>query len=162
MDERPLTKSGPQLRSQFIKYLDPEINRQVDFKVLRGSQTKVITCKLLELPEPKEFKAEDIDLTVRNITDLEYHERGLTRKNGVVVTSVIPGSPAATAESAREYLIYTNDIIVSFASQATPSWDEFIKAVQNVRREKQEVVLVKIWRGSYFTHEALNLRIGRK
>ncbi|MBI4835540.1 MAG: PDZ domain-containing protein [Planctomycetes bacterium] len=162
VDGQKLTKSGPQLAEQFNKYMDAEMNREITFKVLRGGETKIVKCKFEERPEPKEFKAEDIGLNVQNITDAEYRGWKLTRREGVLVTAVMPGSPAATAESANEYLIYQGDIIMEFNFMPINNLEDFIKAVETVRREKPNVVLVKLWRGTFQTMQALNLKIGRK
>jgi serine protease Do len=162
VDGQKLTKSGPQLAEQFNKYMDAEMNREISFTVLRNGETKIIKCKFEERPEPKEFKAEDIGLNVQNITDAEYRGWKLTRREGVLVTNVMPGSPAATAESANEYLVYPADIIIEFNSMPVNNLEDFIKAVEKVRQEKPGVVLVKLWRGTFQTIQALNLKIGRK
>jgi S1-C subfamily serine protease len=163
VDEQPLTKKGLELNTQFLKYLDPEINREVTLKVLREGETKIIKCKFESSPEPKEFKADDIGVTVRNITDLEYNNTQfmITRKDGVLVTNISAGSPAATAESTRDSLIYPYDIIIEFGGTSISTIDDFIKAVEKLRQGDDELVFVKIWRGNYLVYKVLNLKIGR-
>jgi len=163
VDEQPLTKKGAELNTQFFKYLDPEVDREVNLKVLREGETKILKCKFDSQPEPKEFKADDIGVTVRNITDIEYNnpQSLITRKDGVLVTSISAGSPAATAESTREYLIYPYDIIIELGGTPISAIDDFIKAVDKIRQGNDELVLAKIWRGNYLVYKVLNLKIGR-
>lgn len=163
VDDMPLTKSGTQLKDQqFPKYIDAELNREVTFKILRNNENKIIKCRFGESPEPKKFKAEDVGIEVQNVTDLEYYGQSLAVKEGVFVTNVNPGSPAATGESMRDSLIYRGDVIIEVANMPTLNLEDFKNAINKIRQEKAEIMLVKLWRGRILTHEALNLKIGGK
>lgn len=169
VDDQPITKKGPAALREFRKLLDPELNREITFKVLtrlsarqEGKETKTIKCKFEGKPEPKVFKAEDLGISVQNVTDMEYYEKDLAVKEGVLVTKLERGSPATTSELFGRPLIYSNDVIIELHKLPTRTIDEFRRAVDVIRREKPESVLVKFWRGNYITHAALNLKIGEK
>lgn len=162
VDGQAITKSGERAIQQFDRLQESELNREITFKVLRENKTRLIKCKFGPKPEPKEFKAEDLGITVKEITDIEYYEGNLAVKEGILVTGVERGSAAATSDVFGRPLITNNDVIVEFYRIPTRTFDEFIKAVDTMRREKPEVVSVKLWRGNRITHVALNLKIGKR
>ncbi|MFH1231472.1 MAG: PDZ domain-containing protein [Planctomycetota bacterium] len=163
IDNKPLTKIGSKaLESQFIKYIDPEIDREITFKVLRGTDYLVLKTKFVKKPEPKEFRAEDIGIAVQEITDADYYQMGLLTRKGVLVNNVLPGSPAAATVSGYMSLIRRDDVIIELNRTPVLSIEDFINVVETIRREKLSVVLVKIANGPQTSFVALNLKAGKK
>lgn len=163
IDNKPLTKIGSKaLEAQFVKYIAPEINREITFKVLRGTDYLVLKAKFVKKPEPKEFRAEDIGIAVQEITDADYYQRGLLTQKGVLVNSVLPGSPADARVSGYSSLIHRDDVIIELNRTPLSSIEDFINVVETIRREKLSVVLVKIANGPQTSFVALNLKAGKK
>ncbi|MEW6027292.1 MAG: PDZ domain-containing protein [Planctomycetota bacterium] len=162
IDGKPLSKVGAKaLESQFVKYIDPEVGREINLKIVRGAGAVQVKAKFAKRPEPKEFRADDIGVAVQDITDVDYYERGLFIREGVIVNNVLPGSPAGTI-SGRRYLINRDDVIIELNKTPVKNIDDFIRAVETVRRDKSAVVLVKASNGIVTTFEALNLKAGKK
>lgn len=162
VDNKPLTKVGARaLESQFVKYIDPEVGKEINLKVLRETDVISVKVKFAKRPEPKEFRADDIGVAVQEITDVDYYERGLFIKEGVIVNNVLPGSPAGTI-SGRRYLINRDDVIIELNKAPIKTIDDFINAVETVRRDKVTIVLVKTSSGISDSFSALNLKGSKK
>ena len=162
VDNKPLTKVGARaLESQFVKYIDPEVGKEINLKVLRGTDVISVKVKFAKKPESKEFRADDIGVAVQEITDVDYYERGLFIKEGVIVNNVLPGSPAGTI-SGRRYLINRDDVIIELNKTPIKTIDDFIKAVEAIRRDKAAIVLVKTSSGISDSFSALNLKGSKK
>jgi len=161
IDNKPLTKVGAKaLESQFVKYIDPEVGKEINLKVLRGADVISVKVKFAKKPEPKEFRTDDIGVTVQGITDVDYYERGLFIREGVIVNNVLPGSPAGTM-SGRRYLVNRDDVIVELNKTPIKNLDDFIKVLETIRRDKVAIVLVKTSSGISSSFSALNLK-GKK
>jgi serine protease Do len=161
VDEQPIGETGQKALGKFVSLLEPEIGRVIQFKIMRDGQTQNVKLTFEGRPEPKEFIAEDIGIKVQDIRDIEYYDRTLFVKNGVLVTAVTPGSPAATGGSSGQPLISPGSVLVELNKQPINSVDEFIKVVNEIRRQKQTVVFVQYYLGTYGSHGALNLNIGQ-
>ncbi len=162
VDEKPIALSGQRAMAHFHKLLNPEMNRKVSLTVLRSGKQIVVECTFDKRPEPKEFKADDIGVTVQEINDFNYYEKGLGHREGLLVLSIVRGSPAATSSSFRGTLISQGDIITEFYGHPVRTIDDFTKVLDKLRKEKPESVLVKLYRGVRITHAGLNLKIGKK
>jgi S1-C subfamily serine protease len=86
----------------------------------------------------------------------------LTVDQGVLVTEVIKGSPAANSGSLGQTLLARNDVIVELAGQPVTDVAGFGKILEKLRREKPPVVLVKYQRGLLAGFAGLNLSLGEK
>lgn len=163
IDNKPLTKIGSKaLEAQFIKYINPEIDREIALKVLRGADYLTLNAKFSKKPEPKEFRAEDVGIAVQEITDADYYQRGLLTRKGVLVNNVLPGSPAAATVSGYVSLISRDDVIIELNRTPVLNIEDFINVVETIRREKLSVVLVKIANGPQTSFVAINLKAGKK
>jgi serine protease Do len=163
IDNKSMTKIGSKaLEAPFMKYISPEIDREIILRVLRGTDYFTFRAKFSKKPEPKEFRAEDIGIGVQEITDVDYYQRGLLVKKGVLVNDVLPGSPAAATVSGYMSLIRRDDIIIELNRTPVANIDDFINIVEAVRRENLSVVLVKIAHGPQTSFVALNLKAGKK
>jgi S1-C subfamily serine protease len=166
VDNKPLTKIGSKaLEQQFIKYIDPEVDREIIFKVLRPPEAdkfETIKSRFIKKPETREFRAEDIGVVVQEITDTTLYERNLLIINGVLVNNVIQGSPASASSSGHNSMINRDDVIVEINRMAISNIDDFIKAIEAIRREKPAVILLKLAIGSRTSFVAINLKAGKK
>ncbi|MFH1228542.1 MAG: PDZ domain-containing protein [Planctomycetota bacterium] len=170
VDGQPITKKTKRGLVQFTKLAIPEIGRTIKITVLRDTattataakETKDITFKLDKAPKPKEFTADDIGIQVKGMAPGEYADHALAINNGVMVTDIIGGSSAATSSSFGESLIDNNDVIIELYGITVNNLEDFIKAVDKVRAEKPEAILVKIQRRNMSTHVCLNLKIGKR
>ncbi|MEK7450162.1 MAG: PDZ domain-containing protein [Planctomycetota bacterium] len=170
VDDQPITKKNKRGFAQFDKLFTPEINHPVKFTIARLSssnqpsapETREILFKFDKEPKPKEFTADDIGIQVREITEQEYLDYDLLTRQGVVVTSVIRGSSAATSSSFGERLIGYGDVIQEFYGQPVNNLADFIKVVDRVRTEKPSLILVKLQTNNRLSHIALNLKIGQR
>ena len=118
------------------------------FLVMRNGQTKQITVVLGERPaevaqgssqEPPQSQ-EALGLEVQNLTKDLAEQFGYSLGEGVVVTGVAPGSPAADAG------IQPGDLIQSVNRQSVNSADEFERAVKGTKGDK---VLLLVKRGEF-------------
>jgi serine protease Do len=81
------------------------IGKRVEVEVLRKGSRKKLTATIGKLEDPQQVaaldKSSDLDtlgLEVQNSTAPMRQRFGIERKDGVIVTSVAPGSPAAEAD----------------------------------------------------------------
>jgi len=79
---------------------------------------------------------------------------------GVLVTNVKKGSPAGNSGSMRRSLIGKNYVITELGGVPTPDLESFTNALEKIRSEKPEVLLVRFWRGRTTGYAGLNLKIG--
>jgi len=166
VDGKPFTKFGTRaLEAQFVKFVSPELNKEITFKVLRlsasqagGKEMLTVSAKFTNKPEPKEFRAEDIGVVVQNLSDADVYDRGLFVRSGVLVNSIVPGSPAGSIVG-RSYVINRDDVIVELNKTPIKDITEFIAVVETIRREQLPVVLMKIaGSGGHTSYVALNLK----
>jgi serine protease Do len=143
-----------------------KVDQENTFKIVRDENgekvTKTIQFKTVEKPDPKEFISTDIGIRVQEITDIEFYGKNLTVKEGVLVTKVTPGSPAAITDQSNVSNIYPNDIIIEVNKDPTPTVDAFIKAVNKIKEENKSIVLIKLWRGNRIAFAPLNMELGKE
>jgi serine protease Do len=122
---------------------------QITFLVSRDGKTTEITVTLAERPtevaqgnQPKvqQQSQEALGIEVQSLTKDLAERFGYALGEGVIVTRVAPGSPAANAG------IQLGDLIQSVNRKSVSSADEFEKAVN---RTKDNKVLLLIKRGEY-------------
>jgi serine protease Do len=170
VDGQPITKKAKRGFVQFEKMSQPEIGQAIKLTILRDisptataqTETKEISFTYDKRPKPKEFTADDIGLKVRGLVTEEYEDYDIPIRRGVLVQDVIDGSSAATSSSFREELISHGDVITEFYGVTVNNLDDFIKAVDKIRAEKPEVILVKLQRKNRSAHVCLNLKIGKR
>lgn len=157
---KPLRLSGGRARDYFLKTLRPKVDAPFTVTVIRDGQRLECAGTFTRRPEPKTLRAEDIGVTVKEITDGDYFSANLFTTDGVLVTDVHQGSPAATSGSFRHALMRKNDVITSMAGRPVRNLDEFTQALDAVRRENPDVALVTFYRGRTTGYSGLNLKIG--
>jgi len=134
------------LRNQ-VAMLNP--GTDVKFLVMRDGKTRQVTVTLGERPaevaqgvrsqtgRPSE---QALGVTVQNVTKDLADQLGYRIGEGVVVTGVEPGSPAANAG------IQPGDLLESVNRQSISSVDDFEKMISRVKEDK---VLLLVRRGEY-------------
>jgi len=152
--------SGSRSRAYFNQTLRPRKEVPFTVTVLRDGQEVACSGIYKKKPELPTLRAEDIGVSLTDCTEQIAFSRNFFSETGVLVTDVHKGSPAATGQEFRYGLLMKNDIIVELAGQPTPDIKAFTAVLEQVRREKPEVLLVKYIRGRETGYAGLNLRIG--
>jgi serine protease Do len=121
---------------------DMPIGSDIAISVRRGKETVHLTAKTEKLQgaigEEKEFKA--WGLSVREVTRKYANERQLESSEGVVITGLSSGYPAAKAEMEQ------GDVVVSINQQQVKDLDEFQKIYNESMKRKDSRVLVDVVR----------------
>jgi serine protease Do len=159
---QPLRFSGIRSQDYFLKSLHLRAGEKFALSVLRQNKPLELSGTITKRPEPETLRAEDLGVTVSGITDNVAFTFNLASTQGVLVTDVQRGSPAATSGTLRQTLISKADVITELAGQPTPTIDAFSRALETIRREHPPVVLVKYYRGPLTGYAGLNLAIGEK
>jgi len=128
------------------------VGKTVSVKVLRGGAVVNHEVKIGQLEEQKEEVAnvstrKPLGMTVQNITPEIADGLGLKSEKGVVVTSVIPGSPAAQAD------IRSGDVIQQVNKKPVKDVEDFKQKMENTK--DQETILLLIQRGENTLFAAL-------
>ncbi len=160
LNGQPLQLSGQRALSYFMKALRPRVGCDFEVTVIRDAQEVVCRGVFAKVPEDEKLRARDIGIEVKSITESDVFEKNLFTAAGVLVTDVEGGSPAATSSTFRSGLLRANDVILEIAGQPTPNLKEFGRVLDDVRREKPEVLLVFYQRGLVTGYAGLNLKIG--
>jgi len=160
LNGQPLKLSGQRALSYFMKSLRPRVGCAFELTVIRGGQEVVCRGVFDKMPEVEKLRARDIGIEVKSITESDVFEKNMFTSAGVLVTDVEGGSPAATSSTFRSGLLQENDVILEIAGRPTPTLKEFGRVLDDVRREKPEVLLVFYQRGLVTGYAGLNLKIG--
>jgi serine protease Do len=119
------------------------VGKQVQVQVIRDKKEMTLPIVIGELREEEVVvsakEKENLGLTVQNVTPQIAHKLGLDREEGVVVTSVRPGSAADEAGLRRR------DVILEMDRKPIENLSDFQTVVRNVK--KDEVILVLVDRG---------------
>ena len=128
------------------------VGKTVSVKVLRGGNVVDREVKIGQLEEQKEEVAnastrQPLGMTVQNITPEIAKGLGLKSETGVVVASVVPGSPAAKAD------IRSGDVIQQVNKKPVKDVEDFKQKVESTK--DQETILLLIQRGENTLFAAL-------
>ena len=128
------------------------VGKTVSVKVLRGGNVVDREVKIGQLEEQKEEVAtastrKPLGMTVQDITPEIAKGLGLKSETGVVVASVIPGSPAANAD------IRSGDVIQQVNKKPVKDVEDFKQKIENTK--DQETILLLIQRGENTLFAAL-------
>jgi serine protease Do len=129
-----------------IAMLEP--GSKVKFLVMRNGKTREVTVTLAErptevaqaVPAGQKKSQETLGIEVQNLTKDLAEQFGYPLGEGVIVTVVTPGSPAAEAG------IQPGDLVQSVNRQSVNSVDDFENAVRGTNDNK---VLLLVRRGEY-------------
>jgi len=128
------------------------VGKSVSLKVLRGGNVVDREVKIGQLEEQKEEVADSstrkpLGMTVQNITPEIAKGLGLKSETGVVVASVVPGSPAAKAD------IRSGDVIQQVNKKPVKDVEDFKQKIETAK--DQETILLLIQRGESSLFAAL-------
>ncbi len=160
LNGEPLRLSGTRAYQYFIQTLRPRKDKEFDVTVIRGGKELTLNGKIRDKEKPDVLRAEDLGITVSDIVETAVIRLNLFQTEGVLVSKVDPGSPAATGSTFGQSLLRPRDVIVSLGGIPTPDVKAFGEALDTIRSEKRKELLVTYWRGPTTGYEALNLRIG--
>lgn len=162
LNGEPLRLSGARAYQYFVQTLRPRKGKEFTATVLRGKKEIQGGAVITNREEPDTLRAEDLGISVTDINEPMVVRLNLRQSEGVVVTDVDPGSPAATGRQFGQSLLRPRDLIVSIGGIPTPDVEAFGQAIDRIRQEKRKDLLVHYWRGPISGYEALNLRIGEQ
>lgn len=160
LNGEPLRLSGGRAYRYFLQALRPRTGDPFTVTVLRDGKKIQKEGVIDRREEPDTLRAEDLGITVSEVDESMAVRLNLHRSEGVVVTHIETGSPAATGRSFGRPLLRPRDLLVSIGGIPTPDMDAFGDALERIRRENRKELLVHFWRGPVSGYEALNLRIG--
>jgi S1-C subfamily serine protease len=161
VDGTPIAFQKELALQHFQKLLRPEFEREVSLTILRDGTPMTFACTFGKKPEAREYQTEDLGVVVQETTESDYYERGLAQKEGVLVTQVIPGSPAARGNSMQQQPIQPDDLLIELDRRPIRNLDDFTRALEGIRGNNASVVLVKLYRNNFLTHVALNLKLSK-
>ncbi|MGA0368177.1 MAG: hypothetical protein ACO3N7_01860 [Kiritimatiellia bacterium] len=156
----PMRMTGSRSYRYFLQTLRPIQGEPFSAVVIRDGKRIKGKGELLKRPEPDTLLADDLGITVSEIHEIMAVRFNLFETDGVLVTEIKSGSPAATGRTFGDPLLRNGDVIVSLGGFPTPDLESFGKALEKIRQQKPSVILVKFQRGATTGIEALNLRIG--
>ncbi len=119
-----------------------EVGKEVKIKVLRKSNETVLTVKIGEQPSDlfassKSSIGRDLGMSVQNLTEELAKSFGFENENGVVVSAVEPGSPAAQAD------VKEGDLIKEVNREKINNIKEFREALKNTEEGKDILLLLR-------------------
>ncbi|MEX2606818.1 MAG: hypothetical protein WD708_05685 [Kiritimatiellia bacterium] len=161
LNDAPMRLTGPRAYRFFAQTLRARENQPFSAVVLRDGKRVKGKGVLQKRPDPDTLRAEDLGITVSDIVESMVIRFNLFESEGVMVTDVHPGSPAATGRSFGDSLLHNGDILVSIGGHPTPDIEAFGEALDTIRSEKPSALLVHFQRGVTTGIEALNLKIGK-
>jgi serine protease Do len=119
-----------------------EVGIEVKVKVLRKGNETVLTVKIGEQPSDlfasaKSSISRNLGLSVQNLTEELAKSFGFEGENGIVVSAVEPGSPAAQAD------VKEGDLIKEVNREKINNIKEFRKALKNTEEGKDILLLLR-------------------
>jgi serine protease Do len=154
----PLRLKERRLEEYFSRAMKPKQGKSFTLTVLRDSARKTLNGVFEKAPEDETLRSQELGLTVKRITDSDFFGRNMFTREGVLVSEVEQGGPAATSGNFRQRLLNPNDVIVEVGGKPTPTFAEFSKAIESVCNSKPDVLLIKYYRGIATGYAALNLK----
>lgn len=127
------------------------VGKTVPVKVLRGGNAVDREVKIAEMEQKEEVASvstrKPLGMSVQNITPEIAKGLGLKTETGVVVASVVPGSPAAKAD------IRSGDVIQQVNKKPVKDVEDFKQKIETAK--DQETILLLIQRGDSSLFAAL-------
>jgi len=157
---RELRFRGARSLDLFNKILRPKVDAPFSIAVIRDGKKVICKGTFTKKPEDETLRAEDLGVTVKQITEADTFGLNLFAPAGVLVTNVKQGSPAANSGSMGRSLLGKNYVITELAGQPTPDLETFTRVLEEIRRDQPDVLLVQYWRGRTTGYAGLNLKIG--
>lgn len=159
IDDRDIKGRGNVAWSQFRKLMRPKDGVKRNIKVIRDGTKQTLTAIYEKRPEEKSFKDGKIGLTVSAITDMAYQDKNLETRQGVLISDIERGSPAATSRTFGASLFQRGQVIVAVNGKPVPDLATFKALIREVRERNDEVVLFKLMSGRFTFFESVNLSL---
>jgi len=121
--------------------------KQAQLKILRNGKELALPLTVGELKEREAVAAAesgDLGLAVQPVTASMAAELGMERADGLVITSVKPGSPAEEAGLQR------GDVIAEINRRPVRNRADYERAVEKIEKGKSMLFLVRRGEGSLF------------
>ena len=142
----------------FIKVLRARKGKPFSLVVMRDQERLTLDGTFGEPPKPDTLRVKSLGVSVRNIdSSLAISER-LATDQGVYISSIEKGSPAAMGDDA----LYPGDVITAVANQPTTDLTSFNAVIEKLRESQASVVLVAYTRERITGYAALNLNLGEQ
>ena len=154
--------SGNKAGSYFLSLLRPRVGSPFTLTVVRDGNEKALAGTYGKPPKAKELKSKALGTNVRNIDSTLALTQRLLTDNGVYVSAIDRGSPAAVSNNSGGTLLSKGDVITAINGSPTPDLESFGKALETIRKKESKVVLVAYARGKTTGFAALNLSLGDK
>jgi serine protease Do len=162
LNGEPIKFSGRRALDYFLQSLRPSIGDPFRLTALRDGERIECSGEFAKQPEPVTLHAEDIGVSVTELTDGDIFAHNLFVEEGIWVTDVHRGGSAATSSRFGKSLLAEGDVIMEVAGQPVPSIRAFADVLETLRRERPEAVLVRYKRGRVNGYAGINLTIGDK
>ena len=156
MDDTPAAEAGVEVGDVIIEFDGHKIHesndlptivartpvgKQTTLQIVRGEKKQKLPVKIGELADDdmvvSEGPAEDLGLSVQNLTPEIAESLGIDETTGVVVASVEPGSAADQARLQR------GDIILEVNRREIENESAFSKALRGLKAKKSVLLLVR-------------------
>jgi len=160
LNGKPMRLIGSRAYRFFLQSLRPIEGEPFSAVVIRDGKRIKGKGALQKRPEPDTLVADDLGITISEIHETMVIRFNLFETEGVMVTKIKSGSPAATGRSFGEPLLRNGDVIISLGGHLTPDLKSFGEVLEKIRKNKPSALLVQFQRGATTGLEALNLRIG--
>lgn len=160
VDGAPLALEGQAATGYFMKLIAPEPGRSVLLDYVRDGARQSARVTFEERPKPKEYRATDLGIQVREVVESEVFQQNLFRTDGVVVIEVVPGSAAASAGD--DDRLRPRDVIVSVNRRPVTDLATFTASVDEIRRAGTSLVLLEVWNGNTSRFVGIDLRLGQR
>lgn len=162
IDDNKITRKGIRALSQVRKWLDPEVGRKARLTIIRDGKESVKDVTFTEKFKVTSISIEEFGLTVNDISPFDYYNYSLKVNEGVLVTGIEGGSPAATSTYFGRPLIQRGDVIVEVHGKEVANIQDLRSVLEELREKKISAVYIRMQRGNRQTSVSLDTAIGQK
>ena len=162
IDGNPITRRGIRALSQVRKWMDPEVGRTCKITVLENGKKVDKDLTFEKKIKITSISIEEFGLTVNDISPLDMYSFSLKTKEGVLVTGIEGGSPAATSTYFGRPLIQRGDVITEVHGHKIKNITDLRSALEDLRERKVSAVYIRLQRGNRPTSVSLDTAIGQK
>lgn len=146
VDQIALQGANQNVERHFTKLLNPEIDEKIEFQVMRDSKTINLKLVFEKKPKPKELKIDELGLSFSEIQPENFYFDGIVQEEGILITKIEPGSPAATSNEFGTTLLMRNDVILSINDSPIKTIENVSEAISAAKNSNKQVILLKIAR----------------
>jgi serine protease Do len=130
-----------------------KIGKTIDIKILRDGKELIKKATLVSYPETstaqalqKEETKEWLGIVVQSL-DSDFAKRlNVKAEHGVVVSKIVPGSPA------DESALQVGDVILEIDHETIENIDDYNEIIDKIKEEKKDSILMYVLSGSDYYH----------